>query len=130
MRFNIQTKLFLSHFFAIVLVSGSVGTYFYQSAIENLTQALRSRLQNSAALVSHGLEVESLDKIRHAQDVNLPIYQHSVAALREFVKANPDIAYIYVMRKEGDKPYFVLDSDTADPGLPGEEYPHHVPALM
>ena len=130
MRFTIQRKLFLSHFFAIVLVSGSVGTYFYQSAIENLTQALRSRLQNSAALVSHGLEVESLDRIRHAQDVELPIYKRSVTALREFVKANPDIAYIYVMRKEDGKPYFVLDSDTDDPGLPGEEYPYHVPALM
>lgn len=130
MRFTIQTKLFFSHFAAIVLVSGSVGTYFYQSAIENLTQALRSRLQNSAALVSHGLEVESLDQIRHAQDVERPIYQKSVTALREFVKANPDIAFIYVMRKEADRVFFVLDSDTDDPGLPGEEYPHHVPALM
>jgi diguanylate cyclase (GGDEF)-like protein len=130
MRFTIQTKLFFSHFAAIILVSGSVGTYFYQSAVENLTQALRSRLQNSAALVSHGLDVESLDQIRHVQDVSLPIYQRSVSALREFVKANPDIAYIYVMRKQGGKAFFVLDSDTDDPGLPGEEYPHHMPALM
>jgi diguanylate cyclase (GGDEF)-like protein len=130
MRFTIQTKLFLSHFVAIVLVSGSVGTYFYQSAIENLTQALRSRLQNSAALVSHGLEVESLDQIRQAQDVKLPIYQRSVTALREFVKANPDIAYIYVMRKQNGRPFFVLDSDTDDPGLPGEEYDYRAPALM
>ena len=51
MRLSIFSKLFLSHFAAIVLVSGSVG-YFYFSAIENLMQALRSRLQNSAALIS------------------------------------------------------------------------------
>ena len=67
MRLTIQSKLFLSHFAAIVLISGSVGTYFYQSAIENLEQALRSRLQNSAALVSHGFNIPDLDRIRTIQ---------------------------------------------------------------
>ncbi|MCB1859391.1 MAG: hypothetical protein KDI63_14015, partial [Gammaproteobacteria bacterium] len=130
MRFSIQTKLFLSHFAAIILVSGSVGTYFYQSAIGNLIHALQSRLQNSAALVSQGLEGRNLDQIRHAEDIKLTNYQENVDSLRNFVKANPDIAFIYVMRKESDKVFFVLDSDTDDPALPGEEYPHHIPTLM
>ncbi len=130
MRLTIQTKLFLSHFAAIILVSGSVGTYFYQSAIENLSQALRSRLQNSAALISHGLNVESLDGIRTLEDSVRPAYREGVAALRDFVRANPDIAFIYVMRKEGDKAVFVLDSDAADPALPGEAYANDTPALM
>ncbi|MEJ2406645.1 MAG: HAMP domain-containing protein, partial [Candidatus Thiodiazotropha sp.] len=115
---------------AIILISGSVGTYFYHSAIDNLTQALRSRLQNSAALISHGLAVENLDQIRSAEDVEKTIYKKGVAALRDFVKANTDIAFIYVMRKQGDKAVFVLDSDTKAPGLPGEVYEQDVPALM
>ncbi|MCU7842818.1 MAG: diguanylate cyclase [Candidatus Thiodiazotropha sp. (ex Monitilora ramsayi)] len=130
MRITIQTKLFFSHFAAIILVSGSVGTYFYQSAIDNLTQALRSRLQNSAALVSQGLGGINLDSISQPEHRALAVYQKGVALLREFVKANPDIAFIYVMRKTPQGVAFVLDSDTDDPALPGELYPHHVPALL
>jgi diguanylate cyclase (GGDEF)-like protein len=130
MRLTIQSKLFFSHFAAIILISGSVGTYFYQSAIDNLTQALRSRLQNSAALVSHGLNVQSLDQIRAVEDMNKAVYKEGVESLRDFVKANPDIAFIYVMRKVGDRAEFVLDSDTDDPAAPGEDYPYDLPALM
>ena len=130
MRFTIQSKLFFSHFAAIILVSGSVGTYFYQSAIENLTEALRSRLQNSASLVSRGFEVENLDVIREVAHMNLPRYKVGVAALRSFVQSNPDIAFIYVMRKEGDRPVFVLDSDIDDPAMPGEVYEEDIPELM
>ncbi|MGB5202434.1 MAG: hypothetical protein WBR56_21320, partial [Sedimenticolaceae bacterium] len=60
-----------------------MGTYFYDSAIENLTQALRSRLQNSAALISEGLDVQNLDQIRSAEDRETPVYRESVAALRD-----------------------------------------------
>jgi diguanylate cyclase (GGDEF)-like protein len=130
MRLTIQSKLFFSHFAAIILVSGSVGTYFYQSAIDNLNKALRSRLQNSAALISHGLVIQNLDRIRSAEDMEGPLYQQGVAALREFVQANSDIAFIYVMRKQGDKAVFVLDSDTDEPALPGEVYNQDIPALM
>jgi diguanylate cyclase (GGDEF)-like protein len=130
MRLTIQSKLFLSHFAAIILISGSVGTYFYQSAIDNLTQALRSRLLNSAALISRGLSIQNLDQIRSVEDINKPVYQKGIVALRAFVQANPDIAFIYVMRKKGERPVFVLDSDMDDPAMPGEVYEQEVPALM
>ncbi len=130
MRLTIQTKLFFSHFAAIILISGSVGTYFYQSAIDNLTQALRSRLQNSAALISRGFSIENLDRISSAEDMNKPLYKQGVASLREFVRANSDIAFVYVMRKKNGKPVFVLDSDIDDPAMPGEVYEEDVPALM
>ena len=130
MRLTIQTKLFLSHFAAIILVSGSVGSYFYHSAIENLMDALQSRLKNSAALVSQGLETDSLDQIRSAEDKRHPSYQTNIATLRRFVKSNPDIAFIYVMRKVGEKAVFVLDSDIQEPAQPGEEYEPDLPTLM
>ena len=130
MQLSIQSKLFLSHFAAIILISGSVGTYFYQSAIDNLTQALRSRLQNSAALISRGFSIDNLDRIRGVEDIHSALYKEGVAALREFVRANSDIAFIYVMRKENDRPVFVLDSDIDDPAVPGEVYQAEIPALM
>ncbi|MBT2968654.1 MAG: hypothetical protein B6D72_00760 [gamma proteobacterium symbiont of Ctena orbiculata] len=130
MRLTIQTKLFLSHFTAIILVSGSVGTYFYQSATENLMNALQSRLKNSAALISQGLSIDNLDRIRDESDISDPVYKKNVVALREFIKANPDIAFVYIMRKLDDKVFFVIDSDMQDPALPGEEYEHDIPELM
>ncbi|MES9862076.1 MAG: diguanylate cyclase [Candidatus Thiodiazotropha sp. LLP2] len=130
MRFTIQTKLFLSHFAAIILVSGSVGSYFYQSAIDNLMTALQSRLKNSAALISHGFDNAELDQIRNEQDMSLPDYQKYVSLLRGYVKTNPDIAFIYVMRKVGDQAVFVLDSDMQEPALPGEVYEPELISLM
>ena len=130
MRLTIHSKLFFSHFAAIILISGSVGTYFYQNAIDNLLQALRSRLQNSAALISSGLNIKDLDQIRSPEDMTRPVYKQGITALREFVKANPDIAFIYVMRKMDDEVVFILDSDIDEPGLPGEVYPQAIPALM
>jgi diguanylate cyclase (GGDEF)-like protein len=130
MRLSILSKLFLSHFAAIVLVSGSVGTYFYRSAVDNLMEALKSRLQNSAALISRGIDTAHLHEISSAADVTTPWYQQQVDSLREFVRANPDISFVYVMRRRGDRVYFVLDSDPEQPALPGEEYPHRLPALL
>jgi diguanylate cyclase (GGDEF)-like protein len=130
MRLTIQTKLFLSHFAAIILVSGSVGSYFYHSAIESLMDALQSRLKNSASLISQGLETAKLDEILSEQDMALPRYWQYINQLRGYVKSNPDIAFIYVMRKVGEKVVFVLDSDTQEPAVPGEEYPHNIPTLM
>jgi diguanylate cyclase (GGDEF)-like protein len=130
MRLTIQTKLFISHFAAIILISGSVGTYFYKNAIENLMGALQSRLKNSAALISQGLDGSNLDLIRDEADMGHPDYKKNVTALREYIKVNPDIAFIYIMRKQQGKVYFVIDSDARDPALPGEEYDHHIPALM
>ena len=130
MKLSILPKLFLSHFVAILLVSGSVGTYFYQSAVDSLMAALKSRLQNSAALISQGLQIHNLDQFRSAADVDAPIYQEYVRTLREFVAANPDITFVYIMRKQGDEVQFVLDSDPNDPALPGEVYPQRIPSLL
>jgi hypothetical protein len=47
MQLSTRNKLFLSHFLAVVLVSGSIGSYFYASAIDNLKHSLQSRLMNS-----------------------------------------------------------------------------------
>lgn len=127
---SILTKLFLSHFAVIVLVSGSAGTYFYFSAVDNLMQALQSRLQNSAALVSEGIDASHLGQIRAAVDMASAEYREYIETLRGYVRANPDIAYIYVMRKEGERVEFVLDSDTDQPASPGEEYPHRIPSLL
>jgi diguanylate cyclase (GGDEF)-like protein len=132
MRMNFSTgkKLFLSHFLAIVLVSGSIGSYFYQNAIDNLLGSLQSRLKYSAALLSTSVDASQLDQIVSPADKALDSYKKGVAHLRELVASNPDIAFIYVMRRDGKDIRFVLDSDPDTPGDPGEIYAVPVHALL
>lgn len=129
-RLSIRTKLFYSHFLAVLLVSGSIGTLFYSSAIGSLQENLRARLKYSAALLARTLDATMLEQIRTGGDVARPEYVEAVRQLRDYQGSNKDVAFIYVMRKEGDKVKFVLDSDaSADQALPGKEYTENVPAL-
>jgi len=130
MNFSTGKKLFLSHFLAIVLVSGSIGSYFYQSAIDNLLGSLQARLKYSAALLSTAVDPSQLSQIVSPADKALDSYKKGVAHLRELVASNPDIAFIYVMRRDGAAIRFVLDSDPDSPGEPGEVYAVPVPALL
>ena len=124
-RLRFGLKLFLSHFVAVILVSGSIGSYFYFHAIGSLMQSLRSRLQNSAALLSQSIDSRELDVIRSPVDVKQEVYQRTLRNLRRLRRANPDIAYLYIMRKDSDdRIRFVVDSDeTEKQALPGRDYP-------
>jgi diguanylate cyclase (GGDEF)-like protein len=130
MNFSTGKKLFLSHFLAIVMVSGSIGTYFYQNAIDNLLESLQTRLKYSAALLGNSVDASGLDQIRSPADKTRESYKNGVAHLRELVASNPDIAFIYVMRREGAEIHFVLDSDPNTPAEPGETYTVPVRALL
>lgn len=130
MNLSTGKKLFLSHFLAIVMVSGSIGSYFYQNAINSLLESVQARLKYSAALLSGSVDVSDLDQIASPADKTRESYKKGVAHLRELVATNPDIAYIYVMRKNGQEIHFVLDSDPDTPAEPGEVYSVPVPALL
>ncbi|MBN2810106.1 MAG: diguanylate cyclase [Deltaproteobacteria bacterium] len=129
MRFSIRIKLFLSHFLTIVLVSGSIGTYFYESAQDNLMRSLQSRLQNSAAMISRDYLVTELDCIISKEDMISDLYRKYSDKVRDVVATNQDIAFIYIMRKDGDNIRFVIDSDVK-PAPPGTIYKEVVPELL
>ena len=124
-RLRFGLKLFLSHFVAVVLVSGSIGTYFYVNAIGSLKQSLRSRLQNSAALLSQSIDARELDTVRTPADTQQEVYLRTLRNLRRLRRANPDIAFLYIMRRDPDNRIrFVVDSDeTEKQALPGRDYP-------
>jgi diguanylate cyclase (GGDEF)-like protein len=126
----IQKKLFFSHFLAVLLVSGSIGTFFYLSAVDSLIRNLQDRLKYSAALISQTIDAGRLENIRKQSDNSLPEYREYLSLLRAFRKTNPDIAYLYIMRKENNRIFFVIDSDETDQqALPGQEYLPDVPTL-
>ncbi len=122
-RLRYSVKLFISHLTAVFLVSGSVGTFFYVRAMDNLMRSLKSRLQNSAAMISQSIDARSLDEIRSEADIERAEYREALDKLRRVRRANADIAYLYIMRKTPEGPVFVVDSDeTEAQALPGRLY--------
>lgn len=131
MKQTIRLKLFFSHVVAVLLVSGSIGTYFYGSAAESLMDGLKERLQATAALIGQTIDADSLRPLRSAADIVQPAYGDTLEKLRALRRMNPDIAFLYVMRQEGEKVFFVVDSDeTEKQALPGAEYAHQLPSLV
>ena len=131
-RFRYSTKLFLSHIVAVFLVSGSVGTFFYVRAMDNLMRSLQSRLQNSAALLSQTLDARELEGVRSAEDMGGQAYLAALEKVRRVRRTNPDIAFLYVMRRSEDGTVrFVVDSDeTEAQAKPGVVYGDVVPEML
>jgi len=131
MRLTVHRVLFLSHFAAVALVSGSIGTLFYRAAVDSIVESLRARLTTSAALISHTLDGSELDGVDSPAAVGSEVYRRTLARLRELQTTDADIAFIYVMRLDGGKVTFVADSDQSpNQGLPGQEYPEAGPTLL
>lgn len=130
-KLTICLKLFLSHTIAVLMVSGSIGTYFYTSAASSLMDGLKERLQSSAALISQVIDAEKICTVVSASDVTQQGYLDVLEKLRSLKRMNPDIAFLYVMRQEGEKIFFVVDSDeTEKQALPGQQYSLHLPSLL
>lgn len=122
-KIPIKRKIFLSHFVAIVLVSGSIGTYFYLSASANLIDSVKSRLLNSAAFISQTLDTRRLESIRNSSDATASGYIDTLKHLRALKTTNKDIEYLYIMRRQGDRVEFVVDTDETDEqAKPGDAY--------
>ena len=44
---------------------------------------------------------------------------------------NPDIAFLYVMRQQGENFFFVIDSDESEEqAMPGQEYTEILPGMV
>lgn len=117
-RISIRTKLIISHFVAILIISGSTGTYFYLNASKSLMRQIQDRLQSSAGLMSRTIDAASLEGIKGPSDTGKAVYQETLRKLRDFRRMNRDIAFLYIMRKVGDEVQFVVDSDETDEQAP------------
>ena len=128
---SIQRKLLASHFLAVLLVSGSIGTFFYVGAYDSLKCSLQTRLQSSAALLSQVIDARDLRGLDQPAAVSNQTYLAVLARLRQCRTTNPDIAYLYLMRRIGSNVVFVVDSDeTVRQARPGSVYSNVPPALL
>ncbi len=131
MHASIRLKLFFSHALAVLLVSGSIGTYFYANAADSLMEGLKERLKSSAALISQMIDGNELNTIMAPEDTQKNSYTRTLQVLRQLKRMNSDIAFLYVMRQEGEKIFFVVDSDeSSEQALPGQEYTAVTPGMV
>ena len=110
----IKQKRFLSYFWAILLVYGSIGAYFHPGAVGNLMDSVKSRLLNSAAFISQTLDAGPLDSIQGFSDTTSPVYIDRLKKLRALKRTDKDVAFLYIMRRQADKIVFVIDTDETD----------------
>ena len=128
---TIRLKLFISHALAVLLVSGSIGAFFYASALNSMQTGLKERLQSSAALISQTLDANTLRDVRCARDITCPGYINALGHLRTLQRMNSDIAFLYIMRQQGGRVFFVVDADETDKQAPpGKEYEKVPPTMM
>ena len=120
----------MSHWLTAMVVFGSIGIYFYYSAVESLKANLQARLENSAAFIAGALNGADFDDIQKPQDVAKDSYQQKLELLRRLQRTNPDISYLYIMRNDQGRIRFVLDTDdTPRQALPMRIYRAEMPAM-
>jgi diguanylate cyclase (GGDEF)-like protein len=123
MRLTVHRTLFLSHFAAVALISGSIGALVYRAAVDAVMDSLRARLTASAALLARVLDPVELDPVSSPAAVDSEVYRTTLARIRELQATDPDISFVYVMRLQAGKVLFVVDSDRSrSQALPGQEY--------
>lgn len=108
---------------AIVIVS------LYFSFSQQIRQDLRKRLMNLAAIAALQQNGDELLLISSESD---PLYQKIREQNQRIVDSDPDIAYVYTMRKDEQGIYFVVDVGGvgyADTASFGERYPDASPTL-
>ena len=64
----IRTKLFFSHFLAVLLVSGSIGTYFYKQSTGSLLESQSRREQAMRGVAEAGRDEEVAEVVRRADE--------------------------------------------------------------
>ncbi len=114
---------------AILVVAGVITTLYFGFK-QQIREDLRKRIMNMAALAALQQNGDELAQISSEND---PIYQKTREQNLRIVNIDPDVAYIYTMRKDEQGIYFVVDVgglDYQDTAKFGERYPDASPLLQ
>ena len=120
---SIKRKLFLSHFFAIICITGTITAIFYGYALNNVERQLKIRLQSTAAILGCDFDAADLVEIESKEDISRPEYERTLGKLRTYKASNSDIAFLYIMKLRGPEVVFIVDSDSSEEqAMPGYVY--------
>ncbi|MBN1944079.1 MAG: hypothetical protein JW797_00330 [Bradymonadales bacterium] len=84
-------------------------------------QTVKDQLECLAASIADGIDPAELDAIRTEDDMATPEFQRVFQHIQLYAQSNPQIRYMYVMRKmpEGNWWEYVVDKDPYDLDLNG-----------
>lgn len=120
---NVSSKEFLACLFVALIVAFMGSAVLYQGASSALREESRQKLTAIAANASLLVDADLHSNIRTRADESSDAYRQIRMALKSARRVNPDIRYVYTMRKTNRKNIlqFVVDSDD-DPDHVGSEY--------
>lgn len=113
---SLKRKILINaHLTVVVVLVLTFSSYFYvfhSQFKQNIKQRLLSLAQTAALLINS----DEHDRLKTTADEKSTEYMQIKKILQDFKKANPDIKYIYTMRKTGkpDVWAFVVDAEPAD----------------
>ena len=110
-RFSLASKVFLicSSLALIVTIGGSI--VLYKEACYSLRQEVRARLMGIASTAALQIDGEHHKQIRTKEDANTPEYKKLKETLIAIRDANPDVRFVYTMRKTNDKNTLLIIMD-------------------
>ena len=133
---SLQFRLTLSFILLIFLITGLTYFYTYIEAKKALKETVREELVEVISMASTQIEGDLLKKILMLKpgDEGTAEHKEIVSFLLGLRKNSKDLANFYVLRKEGEKMFFLVDDaylETPDDiAKIGEEYTEHDAALI
>ncbi len=82
-----------------IFASASVGISAYLLSQKTLRENLRERLKSISETAGAVLDIEALEKIRGPEDEESEAYKKNKLVLQKIRNANPDVRFVYTMRK-------------------------------
>lgn len=118
------TKQFLLVVMAILVVAAAVSTWYAVSTTNTrLKDSLLGRVSSMSAFIDPD-EVRALTGSE--SDLELAEYRDLKESLESAVKLNRDVRFVYLMGKDQEGAFFLVDStevDSEDYSAPGDRYP-------
>lgn len=116
----------------ILVVTASAITFLSLNTESAIKENVQNKLISIANLTSSQIDGDSLGSLKPG-DENTSNFILIRDYLHKLKESDPDIAYIYTMRKNGDSVEFIVDGDnglTSEPFAIGEPYSEYDPYLI
>ncbi len=130
--YSLQTKLIASFVLLIIVIAGGTFFYTYSETKKALKDIMKDELKAVASVVATQINGDSLAVLKSGDETKASFIQIR-DQLNTIRKLNEDIRFLYTMKKENDKVYFVVDSDygiNEDGATIGEQYPDTNPQML
>ncbi len=116
---TLAVRAYLTAFF-VLLTTVYIYSYFFEGEQES---RFRYRVISAARTASILIDSDDFEQLRTKEDENTEVYYHIRKTLQDIKRANPQILFIYTLRKTSEKNVFefVVDADKK-PYHIGEKY--------